>query len=86
MSTLFSQPDRLRCEINADILESFITEAVTLAKKYRISVTDVIAAKHALEIQRSNDLFVNNGDTFDEQMTGFAELLEEHFDYLQGKD
>ncbi|CCQ64077.1 conserved hypothetical protein [Crocosphaera watsonii WH 0402] len=40
-------------------------------------MSDVIAAKSALEQERSNNLYVKNGDTFDEQMAGFGELIQE---------
>jgi hypothetical protein len=47
-------------------------------------VSDVIAAKHALELQRSNDLQVANGDAFDEQLAGFGEIFTNISDNLRG--
>lgn len=77
MGTLFNQSERRWARVSNDILDDFLSDVVNLAKKHKISVTDVIAAKQALEIERQNNLYVANGDTFDEQMMGFGELLQE---------
>lgn len=85
MGTLFHQEPR-RPHYADSGLDGFLANATKLAKKHKISVADVIAAKHALEIERQNNLYVNNGDAFDEQMSGFGELIQElnqHFsEYL----
>ncbi len=78
MGTLFSQDPRRSCDDgNYDELDGFLGLAVKFAKKHKVSVADVIAAKHALELERQNNLYVDNGDIFDEQMAGFGELIRE---------
>lgn len=32
-----------------------------------------------LELQRKNNLYVANGDAFDEQLAGFGDLIKEYF-------
>ena len=34
-------------------------------------------AAKILEMKRKNDLYVNNGDAFDEQLAGFGEILKD---------
>ena len=76
MGTLFSQAERKWCVVSTADLDEFLSLAVDLAKKNKVAVSDVIKAKEVLEMQRRNDLYVNNGDTFDEQMMGIGELLQ----------
>jgi len=38
-------------------------------------VTDIVAAKHALELQRQNDISVQDGDYRDEHAGGFGDRL-----------
>ena len=77
MGTLFNQSPRAYCKVEISDIDNFLENAVRLAEKYHINVSDVIAAKSALEQEISNNLYVKNGDTFDEQMAGFGELIEE---------
>lgn len=58
-------------------LSEFLTEVVEHAKKTKVSVADVIAAKHAIELQRQNDLAYQDGDFRDEQMGGLGDRLTE---------
>ena len=48
-----------------------------LSKKHKISTNEVIHAVEVLELRRKNDLYVANGDTFDEQMAGLGNLLQD---------
>ena len=75
MGTLFEQRPRSPFEVTPSTLESFLKDATVLAAKYGISVADVIAAKKVLEIERRNNLYMANGDTFDEQMAGLGSIL-----------
>ena len=77
MGTLFSQKERNYCTVEDSHLDAFIAVIVKLSKKHGISVAEVIAAKEVLESERKNDLYVRNGDAFDEQMAGFGELLQQ---------
>ena len=58
-------------------LGKFLAEAIAHAKKHGVSVSDVIAAKHAIELQRQNDLTCQDGDYRDEQMGGFGDRVSE---------
>ncbi len=76
MGTLYHQKPRgLRINHTQDI-DHEIAILVKLAKKHGISVSDVIAAADMLERQRFNYLYIDNGDTFDEQMAGIGEELQ----------
>jgi hypothetical protein len=84
MSTLFSQPPREHKRAMSTNIDDFLTLARDLAQKHKVDVTTVVAVKHALELQRRNDLQVANGDAFDEQMAGFGEVLGNIASSLQG--
>jgi hypothetical protein len=77
LGTLFDQPERQQCVVDQNQIEDFLENAVELSKKHKVSVTDVIAAREVLELKRKNDLYVRNGDVFDEQLAGFGDLLRE---------
>lgn len=51
--------------------------AVQISKKHKVTVTDVIAAANVLEFRRKNDLAVDNGNIFDEQMAGLGQILKD---------
>lgn len=77
MGTLFNQPERNHRRVTDSELDAFLSDAVKLAKKHSINVAEVIKAKEVLELERRNDLYVNNGDSFDEQMSGIGGILQE---------
>ncbi|MCX5846686.1 MAG: hypothetical protein NTW12_10100 [Deltaproteobacteria bacterium] len=77
MGTLFKQPERNHRVIKLLDIEDFLENAIKVSKEKKVSVSDVIEAKKVLELQRKNDLYVENGDTHDEQMSGIGELLKE---------
>lgn len=73
------------CTLNSNVsrtgwydsdIDSFVGTAVKLAKKHGVSVADVIAAARVLEVARTNNLYVANGETFDEQVAGVGEELQ----------
>ena len=64
-------------------LNSFLNDAIDLSKKHKIDLANVIDAYNVLELKRRNDLYHWNGDAFDEQIAGIAELLKK---YLKDKD
>ena len=76
MGTLHSQPKREHFRVSASDLDLFLGDAVKLAAKHKVAVSDVLAAKQALESERRNDMFVANGDAFDEQISGIGAILE----------
>lgn len=76
MGILGNQPPRENYNVSADSLDCFLSDTVELAKKYKISVDSVINAKHVMELARQNNLMVQHGDYFDEQIGGLGSLLE----------
>jgi hypothetical protein len=76
MGTLFKQEIRSQRYVEESDLDEFLSSAVKLSQKHKIPVADVISASRVLELKRRNDLYVNNGDAFDEQIAGIGELLQ----------
>lgn len=77
MGTLFNQSARDSRSVSMSEVDGFLADAVALAKKHSLTVSEVIAARDVLERRRQNDLYTANGDAFDEQMAGFGELLQQ---------
>ena len=77
MGTLFNQSPRNYREVSLYELDLFLKQAADLANEFNISVSDVIEAKKALEMERQNSLCVASGDTLDEQLAGFGQILQE---------
>jgi hypothetical protein len=75
MGTIGNQPPRNSHEITYEVLEKFLQDAVELASEHSVSIEAVIKAKHALELERSNDIAVQNGDYTDEQAGGIGDIL-----------
>ncbi len=76
MGTLYSQTPRNYRDVEIADLDEFLSAALEISKKHKIPVADVIAASRVLQLKRTNDLYVANGDAFDEQIAGIGELLE----------
>lgn len=74
MGTLFKQEVRRRYSIQRNTILDKIAELKIIAKESGLSIDQVIEVKKVLEQERTNDLYVVNGDVFDEQMAGFGEL------------
>lgn len=85
MGTLGNQPARNQYRISTEELGGFLKDAMVLAKKHKITVEAVIAAKHALELERQNDIAVQSGDYKDEQAGGFGEILSRIASALEDK-
>jgi len=76
MPTLFEQPARKSHSINYDDVLFLMREYERFSEEYEIPFEVFIRAYEMLEMRRKNDLYQNNGDAFDEQMSGFGELFE----------
>lgn len=79
MGTLFNQRPRAdhdKSITKADV-ESLLDEMLDISARYKIPVTYVLSAREILELERRNNLYLQNGDTFDEQMAGFGQLIQE---------
>lgn len=87
MGTLFEQQPRweheAKLKIDKDRLDTFLNEASILAKKHKITITDVIAAKNALELERQNNISINDGDIKDEQLSGFGKLFRQLIETIE---
>lgn len=76
MGTLFDQQVRARNRVTFQDIDELLTQCVKLAIKYKLNISDVILAKQALELERQNTLYINNGDAFDEQIAGIGKILQ----------
>ena len=59
------------------IWESEVHEVKELAKKHKMTETEILNGLKVLELKRKNDLFVANGDIHDEQIAGIGKELQE---------
>lgn len=67
MGNLCNQPVREQYRVGQDSLEFFLEDAAKFAEKYSTSVEAVVNAKHTLELERQNNIAVQNADHTDEQ-------------------
>lgn len=74
MGTLGNQPARKEFHID---LSRFMEELIDICKKHDVTIEAVIEAKKALELERQNDIAVQDGDYRDEQMGGIGDILGE---------
>jgi len=58
-------------------LENCAFEIMRISKETPLTIDQLIEVKKAYEMQRRNDLYVYNGETFDEQVAGFGEILKQ---------
>lgn len=77
MGTLFNQQPRQFRDINFNEIDSFLNDIAELAKKHKMEKKDIIDAYKTLELKRQNNLYVENGDIYDEQMSGIGKILQE---------
>ncbi|WP_155985244.1 MULTISPECIES: hypothetical protein [unclassified Thioalkalivibrio] len=75
MGVLGNQPERSNYRITSEELGHFLEDAAALAKKHKVTVEAVISAKHALELERQNNIAVQGGDYTDEQAGGIGDIL-----------
>lgn len=76
MGTVFQQPVRDRLSISHDDILMHVHELTSVAETAGVSLDQVVAVWRVLEMSRANDLAADNGDIHDEQMAGFAGILE----------
>lgn len=76
MSTVHHQPPRKDKEIYLDELETKVKEFKAIADDNKVDFKNVIAVYHTLELRRQNDLYIANGDAWDEQISGVCEAIE----------
>lgn len=77
MGAIGHQPPRRRHAVEYDYLDSHLQLYADLAKKRQVSLADVIALKHALELERANDIAIDDGDNRDEHAGGYTAALRD---------
>ncbi len=77
MGTLSNQPARKYRHITKSEVIELIEEINAVAKETKLSFDQVSKIYELKEKQRSNSLFVDNGDIKDEQLSGFGDLISE---------
>ncbi len=77
MGTLLKQEPRNFRNVEKEDVEERLKDFISIAKKHKVSLSDVISTAKITELERSNNLFVANGDIHDEQMAGIGEILTE---------
>lgn len=76
MGTLWEQEVRNSCNFSDVDVQLNINSIKDLAAKNHLTVSDVIRIFDTLERRRTNDLYKWNGDTWDEQIAGMGQLLQ----------
>ena len=85
MKTLGNQPPRDQFTNSIELLDNLFEYASHLAKKHKTTIDVVIQAKHALEIERQNNIAIQHGDYIDEQADGFGQTLTRIASALESK-
>jgi hypothetical protein len=75
MGTLMDQKPRVFLRVCEEDIIRFIENCNEIGRATGSSREQVFEAVRILEMRRKNDLYVNSGDVFDEQMAGFGELV-----------
>lgn len=83
MGTLFEQRERAYIDTDKDDVVLLLTNAIKIAKDLKVDLNQVLTVYHIKELERQNDLSVNNGNIHDEQMAGMGEILQEICDKLR---
>jgi hypothetical protein len=77
MGTLFNQPPRDYRGYDRKNALNLIEEIREVADQAGIEFSEALRIYELLEKSRSTDVYVDNGNIFDEQMAGIGELLKE---------
>jgi len=77
MGTLMNQSERKYCTVDKKSIQNFIDECIEISEESVVSLESVLQAAKILEMKRKNDLYVNNGDAFDEQLAGFGGIFKD---------
>ena len=76
MGTLFEQAERRPHYVENKDVKQFLEEAIELSRQFKEPLETILKAYEIKEMERRNNLYKSNGDTFDEQMAGLGEILE----------
>lgn len=76
MGTLLNKPKRQFNEVFSFDVKSIASDIKTDAREAGLELKDVIEVLKVLELRRLNKFLVDNGNTFDEQMSGLGKILD----------
>lgn len=76
MGTLKNQTIRAKFKVLSTELSYEIEHMQALCVEHEIELSEAIALLQVLEYRRRTDFMIDNGDRHDEQLAGFAELIE----------
>lgn len=87
MGTLFDQMPRANKDpfVSLFDVQCLIDDICKLSSDNYIKIEHIIEIYKVLEMRRQNTLYVHNGDAFDEQMSGFGEILQQIVSLLTSK-
>lgn len=74
MGTLLNQDVRQRLDVDERKMQILYDLLNGFAVSHKISFGDAVSMYRCLVMDRYCDLYVNNGDIFDEQMSGIGEI------------
>ena len=74
MGTVYYQPERKYHRLRKQEVTCTINMIKEISGETLLPVSDIIELLKVMEMERKNDLYVDNGDAFDEQVSGFAEI------------
>jgi len=84
MGTLTEQtPRKYARHESTKIILNEIDKIKAISLQTGLTVSEVINTCKMLEMRRKNNLYVMNGDAFDEQMAGIGKLFEEFLQYFK---
>lgn len=75
MGTLEHQLNREKRRMTLLEQDNYIVEIKELSKKHKLTVSEVTEILKVIQYDRFNEIYIDNGDIFDEQMSGLAKLL-----------
>ena len=85
MGTLLDQPSRNKMPTDLSTVQEFIADVNEICKKTGWSKDEVLKAFEIQERERTNNLYVANGNIFDEQMSGIGYILQDLVKVLESR-
>lgn len=82
MGTLYEQPERDYRHVALHEVISDIKTIKTVAKEGGITFDQALRVFELMETKRRNDLFVDNGDIWDEQIAGIGMCIDKLTDAI----
>lgn len=75
MGTLFNQLPRKGCHVEKEDISNAANKLIDVSNETELTLDQVIKIYEILVIDRKNNLMWHQGDTLDEQLAGFGEIL-----------